>query len=172
MFNYHDLIDRMDGYRVGTLIVENGMVCIESKEKTTWLFPDTEIEVKNGEEYQKYKASDALRLVDDAGWPLLAGMYVRVKGFKMMSKHWDFILENCSDEFIKAVREDLERCEIVDVEMTVDKALVTVTLKTDDNDVFIFHTELRYSSGEFMSIDREKVFRYQLDILRRKELFK
>lgn len=73
MNRYHDLIDRIDGYTVGTLIVtletRNGEIPLESA---------ASIEVLNGDNYESVTLADCRRISTD-GWPLFAGLYARVK---------------------------------------------------------------------------------------------
>lgn len=73
---YNDLIDRIDGYIVGTLIVDNGDVYVETKHGAIHA---KQFDVLNGDTYETYTASDTLSHLDDAGWPIMAGMYVRVR---------------------------------------------------------------------------------------------
>jgi hypothetical protein len=75
---YHDLIDRMDGYQIGTIVVENGRAVLH-REKGGSLPLETAktIEVLNGDHYESVTYADCLRQTSE-GWPLLAGLYARV----------------------------------------------------------------------------------------------
>ena len=80
---YHDLIDRLDGYTVGTLIVDEGVALLQSGMRYLTLNNAKSIEVLNTvddrEQYVVVTVAECLALVDDYGWPLLAGLYARVR---------------------------------------------------------------------------------------------
>ncbi len=82
MGRYNDLIDRLDGYTVGTLIIDDGLVLLRTGERYLTLTNAKTIEVLHVGDTEVYRAftyNECLALVDDAGWPLLAGLYTRVK---------------------------------------------------------------------------------------------
>lgn len=80
---YADIIDRLDGYTVGTLIVDEGVVLLQSGVRYLTLDDAKSIEVLNAvdgrEHYVPVTMTECLALVDDYGWPLLAGLYTRVR---------------------------------------------------------------------------------------------
>jgi hypothetical protein len=77
---YHDLIDRIDGFTIGTIIVENGVATLETKTGEINLDEVTSIEVLNGADYVSVTAEDCrVKLDSITGWPLFAGMYARVR---------------------------------------------------------------------------------------------
>lgn len=80
MNRYQDLIDRADGYIVGHLIVDAdaGFVGVKTKDdEELRLASDQSFEVLAGDNFHRYTVDDALAMKDDAGWPLLAGLYCR-----------------------------------------------------------------------------------------------
>ncbi|WP_141431919.1 hypothetical protein [Bacillus sp. 03113] len=82
MSRYNDLIDRLDGYTVGTLIVDDNLVVLHSGGRYLTLDHAKSIEVLREAETDSYYAvtyEQCLTFVDHAGWPLLAGLYARVK---------------------------------------------------------------------------------------------
>lgn len=81
MGRYNDLIDRLDGYTVGTLIIDDGLVLLRTGERYLTLKDAKSIEVLHvgeSEVYHAFTCDECLDIVDDAGWPLLAGLYTRV----------------------------------------------------------------------------------------------
>lgn len=76
---YHDLIDRIDGYTVGTLVIENGKAQLQTQGGGLALDDAQTIEVLNGDHYETFTVADCLQLKTDEGWPLLAGFYARVR---------------------------------------------------------------------------------------------
>lgn len=76
MFRYHDLIDRLDGYTIGTLIVLDDEVYIETKDGKLYA---EQFEVLNGDTYESYSVEQALAMRDSAGWPIMAGCYARAR---------------------------------------------------------------------------------------------
>jgi hypothetical protein len=82
---YKDLIDRIDGYTVGTTIVEeNRAYLITDKEKEIDLDTHSQIEIQSvdehGAHYTEITYEELLndKTADD-GIPLFAGFYARVK---------------------------------------------------------------------------------------------
>lgn len=77
---YNDLIDRMDGYDVGTLIIEGDRVSLMNVDDT--IKPVTNahtIDVLNGREYVTITPHDAIHTLTREGWPLYAGLYARIR---------------------------------------------------------------------------------------------
>lgn len=81
MFTYRDLIDRMDGYTVGNLVIENGVVSLQTQDDAiTPLATDAHIEVRNGDVYLRVTYAEVLAMRDpNTGWHTLAGVYARIK---------------------------------------------------------------------------------------------
>ncbi|WP_102271288.1 hypothetical protein [Cytobacillus massiliigabonensis] len=82
MGRYNDLIDRLDGYTVGTLIVDDGVVLLQSGVRYLTLTDAKSIEVLNAvdgaEHYVALTLAECLTESTD-GWPLFAGLYARVR---------------------------------------------------------------------------------------------
>ncbi|MFC4389111.1 hypothetical protein ACFOZ1_15120 [Gracilibacillus marinus] len=80
MLDYKDLIDRMDGFQVGTLIVEQNHVWLhQGMNKSTDLDDSYQIEVYSDGTYYPITLNDAMSVMSTDGWPLYAGLYCRVK---------------------------------------------------------------------------------------------
>lgn len=77
---YRDLIDRLEGFEVGTLIVDAGVVSLDTNDGMIELTADHKIEVLNGDHYLAVTLDDCLsRVTEGEGWPLFAGLYARIK---------------------------------------------------------------------------------------------
>ncbi|SDC70599.1 hypothetical protein SAMN02799630_01239 [Paenibacillus sp. UNCCL117] len=75
--------DQLGGYRTGTLVVENGVVSLQDAAGSlTELMDVDRIEVVNEDVYKPVTLEEALTLRTVDGWPLLAGLYSRVKIWK------------------------------------------------------------------------------------------
>lgn len=81
--------DIAGGYLTGTLFVEGEAVGLQRQNGEEILLDDTYmIEVRNGDAYQQITIGDALTAKTAEGWPLYAGLYVRVKkGQEEMNTH-------------------------------------------------------------------------------------
>lgn len=86
MFNLSKSIrqtaDIVDGYIVGTLVIENDKACVQKDNgELTEITPKQSIEVYNeGErQYVPVTYEDAITTMSSDGWPLYAGLDVRVK---------------------------------------------------------------------------------------------
>jgi len=81
MFTYNDLIDRMDGFTVGNLVISEGIVALQTQDdEIIPLATDAHIEVLNDGTYLRVSCVDALAWRDpNTGWHTLAGVYARVK---------------------------------------------------------------------------------------------
>lgn len=81
MFTYHDLIDRMDGFTIGTLVIENDTIALQTDDDDLLPLPAVaHIEVMNDRAYLRVTYAEALEMRDPAtGWHTLAGVYARVK---------------------------------------------------------------------------------------------
>jgi hypothetical protein len=78
-----DTINRVDGFTTGTLVVNENEVSLLLKDGTWLILSDQRtIEVRNGSEYVSVTYQDALEKKTSEGWPLLAGLYARVKKIK------------------------------------------------------------------------------------------
>ncbi|GAA5416228.1 hypothetical protein Pryu01_01260 [Paraliobacillus ryukyuensis] len=84
MIYYQDLIDRMDGYRIGTTVVENGEAYLATEDGRVDLNTYSQIEIQtyddNGIKYHEITYEEMLHEKTPEGWPLFAGFYARVKG--------------------------------------------------------------------------------------------
>jgi hypothetical protein len=87
MLNDHikETIDRVDGYTIGTLVVDGNDVSLQLNNGAFLMLDNTySIEVRNGSDYVKVTVQDAIRAKTDAGWPLYAGLYAKVKKAQYM----------------------------------------------------------------------------------------
>lgn len=74
--------DIAGGYIVGTLVIENGNAYVHKENgKEIEIKPEQSIEVYNegDRKYVKISYEDAVTKVSTDGWPLFAGLDVRVK---------------------------------------------------------------------------------------------
>lgn len=72
--------DIIGGYITGTLIIEDSCVSLQNAHGEILELTDEYcIEVRNDGLYEAVRMEQILTLRTDEGWPLLAGMYVRVK---------------------------------------------------------------------------------------------
>jgi hypothetical protein len=74
--------DIAGGYIVGTLVIENDKVYVQKDNgELTEITPKQSIEVYNegDRKYVKISYESAVNTVTDEGWPLFAGLDVRVK---------------------------------------------------------------------------------------------
>lgn len=79
-----ETIDIADGYITGQLVVLDGTVRLLRNNGEEILLDDRFlIEIRNSEEYQKITIQEALTAKTAEGWPLYAGLYVRVKDGEM-----------------------------------------------------------------------------------------
>jgi hypothetical protein len=79
MGRYNDLIDRMDGYTIGTLIIEGGTVSLQrDNANCVPLDSAKSLEILAGDKYHAVTVDECLTEVDEAGWPMFAGFYARV----------------------------------------------------------------------------------------------
>lgn len=81
---YKDLIDRIDGYTVGTTVVEDGKaILVTNKGAEMDLDTHSQIEIQsvdeNGTHYTEITYEELLNEETDDGIPLFAGFYARVK---------------------------------------------------------------------------------------------
>lgn len=76
MARYNNLIDRMDGYTVGTLVVEGDKVTLDGELP---LDNALSIEVLNGDYYVAITLEECRTKMSTDGWPLFAGLYCRVR---------------------------------------------------------------------------------------------
>jgi hypothetical protein len=73
--------DIAGGYIVGTLVIENGKVYVQKDNgELTEITPQQSIEVYcEGDGYTRVTYEDAVTTMSSDGWPLFAGLDVRVK---------------------------------------------------------------------------------------------
>ncbi|MGJ9383212.1 hypothetical protein [Salipaludibacillus sp. CF4.18] len=77
-----ETIDRVDGYKTGTLIVERDIerVSILIDDILIPLSDSDYIQIRNDKVYETITITQALETSDSvAGWPLFAGFYCRMK---------------------------------------------------------------------------------------------
>ncbi|SDD27543.1 hypothetical protein SAMN02799630_02785 [Paenibacillus sp. UNCCL117] len=72
--------DRIGGYRTGTLVIECGTVSLQDAAGSlTELSEEDWIEVLNDGVFEPVTLQRALTLRTAEGWPLLGGLYARIK---------------------------------------------------------------------------------------------
>jgi hypothetical protein len=77
---YKDLIDRMDGFEVGTAVVENNKGFLQRDNgELIELNSKDHIEVLNGDEYEGISLETLINTKTTEGWPGYAGLYCRIK---------------------------------------------------------------------------------------------
>ncbi|MDF1511068.1 hypothetical protein Gp_63 [Bacillus phage vB_Bacillus_1020A] len=75
-----ETIDRVDGYQTGTLVVEGLKVSLLQSDNTEIQLDESYVvEVRNGNEYMAVTIEQCIGQKTKEGWPLLAGLYARVK---------------------------------------------------------------------------------------------
>ncbi|GEM02777.1 hypothetical protein SAMN05421839_13920 [Halolactibacillus halophilus] len=82
MNRYQDLIDRMDKWEIGRLIVDrSGVLKLQRKsdDEIVDIARNSNIEVLNGNKFEKHSYETLSTVTDDTGWPAYAGLYTRVK---------------------------------------------------------------------------------------------
>jgi len=70
----------LENYTLGTLIIENSEVSLETKNGVIVLDETYHIEVLGGGEYHTITYDQARNTMSRDGWPLYAGLEARVKG--------------------------------------------------------------------------------------------
>lgn len=79
MARYADLIDRIDGFTVGNLIIDGGVFLETTGGEVISINTAKSIEILNGDEYYATNVDECLSRVTEQGWPLFAGLYTRVR---------------------------------------------------------------------------------------------
>lgn len=82
MNRYQDLIDRMDKWETGHLVVDGSGVLKLQREvddKIVNIHRDSKIEVFNANRFEKHSYETLLTVTDDISNPGYAGLYTRVK---------------------------------------------------------------------------------------------
>lgn len=69
----------LDNYTLGTLIIENDTVSLETEKDEILLDDSYIIEIFDGKKYHPITYSDAVSTISNDGWPLYAGLEARVK---------------------------------------------------------------------------------------------
>lgn len=80
---YKDLIDRVDGYLVGTTAVMEGQAFLLTNDADILLDTNCQIEIMTldgqGAKYKEITCEELLQEKTKEGWPLFSGFYARVK---------------------------------------------------------------------------------------------
>lgn len=82
MNRYQDLIDRMDGFESGHLVIDGSdtlKLQLKTEDSIIDIPRDYSIEVLNGEHFEKHSYETLLTVKDDIGWPAYAGLYTKIK---------------------------------------------------------------------------------------------
>ncbi|GEM00867.1 hypothetical protein SAMN05421839_10225 [Halolactibacillus halophilus] len=82
MNRYQDLLDRMDGFEAGSLVIDGSDTLKlqgETDDSIIEIPRDYCIEVLNGNHFEKHNHETLLTVKDDIGWPAYAGLYTKIK---------------------------------------------------------------------------------------------
>lgn len=82
MNRYQDLLDRMDNWENGRLVVDGSdtlKLQRESDDEIVNIHKDSKIEVFNANRFEKHSYETLLTVTDEDGYPAYAGHYTRVK---------------------------------------------------------------------------------------------
>ena len=77
-----ETIDRLDGYKTGRLIVEEGIVSLLQSDNSEIQLDKTYIiEIRCEDKFFSVEADIVSNTKSTEGWPLYAGLYARVKKY-------------------------------------------------------------------------------------------
>ncbi|WP_062322627.1 hypothetical protein [Halolactibacillus sp. JCM 19043] len=82
MNRYQDLIDHIDHYELGHLVIDNNETLKLQLKKDNSIIEiprDYSIEVFNECRFEKHTHETLLTVKDDIGWPAYAGLYTKIK---------------------------------------------------------------------------------------------